>query len=177
MTTGHMGIMCFAGSIRGAIAFGLAISIDANSLVNRDVFISTTLLLVFFTTIVFGALMPWAVKYFSKRERLGVSSLDKSNDELMEKYTIARYEDINRLNKSSQDESIIRSCWTQLDNKYFKPFLIEDWPNVKKDHNVISVKIIKLFEEHQKEKLEEKKNSYENIPEVINIRETLIHGE
>ena len=26
-------------------------------------------------------------------------------------------------------------------------------------------------------KLEEKKNSYENIPEVINIRETLIHGE
>jgi hypothetical protein len=176
MTTGHMGIMCFAGSIRGAIAFGLAISIDANSQINRDVFISTTLILVFFTTIVFGALMPWAVKFFSKKERLNVSFLDRSNDEIMEKYQIARYEDMN-MNKSSQEDSIMRSCWIQLDNKYFKPFLIEDWPNVKKDHNIISVKIIKLFEEHQKEKLEEKKKSSDKISEKSIIRESLLHRE
>jgi hypothetical protein len=35
MKDGDKGIMCFAGSIRGAIAFGLAISIEAKNAENR----------------------------------------------------------------------------------------------------------------------------------------------
>jgi hypothetical protein len=160
MTKSHMGLMCFAGSIRGAIAFGLAISINASSVINKNVMIFTTLILVFFTTIVFGALMPLVVRFFKKRTHRSPMnrSLD-GHDEIIEKYTIARYEDANRLNMSHNEDSIIRSCWTQIDNKYFKPFLIEDWPNVKKDHNAISVKIINLFNEHQKEKFEKNKST------------------
>jgi hypothetical protein len=56
--------MSAAGSIRGAIAFGLAISIDTSNAMNKEVLISSTLLLVFFTTIVFGALMPIFIKFF-----------------------------------------------------------------------------------------------------------------
>ena len=163
MTNSHMGIMCFAGSIRGAIAFGLAISIDASSVVNKNVMLFTTLILVFFTTIVFGALMPLVVAFFKKRAHktsLSKSTIEDIEEEITEKYTIARYEDGNRLNRSHNEDSIIRSCWTQIDNKYFKPFLIEDWPNVKKDHNDISVKIINLFNEHQRQKIEKRKSTH-----------------
>jgi NhaP-type Na+/H+ or K+/H+ antiporter len=58
------GIMSCAGSIRGAIAFGLAISIDTKNKSNYEVLVSSTLILVFFTTIVFGALMPFFIKFF-----------------------------------------------------------------------------------------------------------------
>jgi NhaP-type Na+/H+ and K+/H+ antiporter len=58
------GIMSCAGSIRGAIAFGLAISIDTPNIRNKQVLINSTLILVFFSTIVFGALMPFLIKFF-----------------------------------------------------------------------------------------------------------------
>lgn len=56
--------MAFAGSIRGAIAFGLAMSIQTGSLENDQVLISTTLILVFLTTIVFGAMMPSVIQSY-----------------------------------------------------------------------------------------------------------------
>jgi len=58
------GIMSCAGSIRGAIAFGLAISIDTPNIQNKQILINSTLILVFFTTIIFGALMPFLIKFF-----------------------------------------------------------------------------------------------------------------
>ncbi len=64
MKFSEKGIMSCAGSIRGAIAFGLAISIDTPNLTNKAVLVNTTLILVFFTTIVFGALMPFFIKFF-----------------------------------------------------------------------------------------------------------------
>lgn len=85
--------MCFAGSIRGAIAFGLAISIESNLQINREVLISTTLILVFFTTIVFGAFMPFVIKFFKQRNNERDSNLsDTSEDEKIERYSIERYE-------------------------------------------------------------------------------------
>jgi len=58
--------MAFSGSIRGAIAFGLAMSIQTGSVENDEVLISTTLILVFVTTIVFGALMPSVIKNYKE---------------------------------------------------------------------------------------------------------------
>ena len=49
------------GSIRGAIAFGLAILIDTPNELNKEILRSSTFILVFFTTIVFGALMPFLI--------------------------------------------------------------------------------------------------------------------
>lgn len=63
------GIMSCAGSIRGAIAFGLAISIDSKNRQIKEVLISSTLILVFLTTIFFGALMPFAIKFFKSFDK------------------------------------------------------------------------------------------------------------
>ena len=57
-------IMTFAGSIRGAIAFGLAISIDSKNKKIKQVLVSSTLVLVFITTILFGGLMPIVIRFF-----------------------------------------------------------------------------------------------------------------
>lgn len=61
-------IMTFAGSIRGAIAFGLAISIDSKNKKIKQVLVSSTLVLVFITTILFGGLMPIVIKFFKSFE-------------------------------------------------------------------------------------------------------------
>jgi len=61
--------MSCAGSIRGAIAFGLAISIDSKDRQIKEVLISSTLILVFLTTICFGAIMPFAIKFFKSFDK------------------------------------------------------------------------------------------------------------
>lgn len=61
--------MSCAGSIRGAIAFGLAISIDSKNKQIKEVLISSTLILVFLTTICFGAVMPFAIKLFKSFDK------------------------------------------------------------------------------------------------------------
>jgi sodium/hydrogen exchanger-like protein 3 len=90
------GIMAFAGCIRGAIAFGLAISIPSAVATNRSVLISSTLVLVFFTTIVFGAVMPTVVKYFKKEEEKNLNYINsinnENNEEAIETYSLQRYE-------------------------------------------------------------------------------------
>ena len=48
-------VMSVCGSVKGSISFGLAISIDTP---NREILISGTLVLIFFTTLFFGAIMP-----------------------------------------------------------------------------------------------------------------------
>lgn len=45
----------YAGMIRGAIAFGLVLRIDAKEYSNRDVIVTTSLALVVFSTVVFGS--------------------------------------------------------------------------------------------------------------------------
>lgn len=84
--------MCFSGFIRGAIAFGLAISIESNHVKNREVMISSTLVLVFFTTIVFGALMPSIVNFFKQGEKKN-NQVDSINESNLETYSLQRYDE------------------------------------------------------------------------------------
>lgn len=48
---------CFAGMIRGAIAFGLVLKLDS-SLENRNVLITSMLLVVIVTTCLYGTVVP-----------------------------------------------------------------------------------------------------------------------
>lgn len=66
--------MSFAGTIRGAIAFGLILGINTT---NRDIIISGTLVLVFVSTIFFGALMPFIIKFFKSFDSLSDKMLKK----------------------------------------------------------------------------------------------------
>lgn len=47
----------YAGMIRGAIAFGLVLKID-DSIIEKDVIITTSLSLVIITTLLYGSTMP-----------------------------------------------------------------------------------------------------------------------
>ena len=57
MKTSQKGIMSYDGSIRRAIAFGLAISFETSNQLHKEILVGSTLILVFFTSIVFGALL------------------------------------------------------------------------------------------------------------------------
>jgi NhaP-type Na+/H+ or K+/H+ antiporter len=56
ITWKELTFVSFAGLIRGAIAFGLVLRLDAN-LINRGVIVTTCLTLVVFTTIFFGSII------------------------------------------------------------------------------------------------------------------------
>lgn len=63
------GIMSFAGTIRGCIAFGLAVSLELENELNKAVLISSTLLLVLITTVIFGAFLPMVIKYLKENDQ------------------------------------------------------------------------------------------------------------
>jgi sodium/hydrogen exchanger-like protein 3 len=44
--------------IRGAIAFGLVLTIDGDIVKHREVIVTTTILIIFITTLLYGTIMP-----------------------------------------------------------------------------------------------------------------------
>jgi hypothetical protein len=59
--------MAFTGSIRGAIAFGLSMEIQT-SYTHYAVLTHSALVLIFITTILFGALMPFVINYYRAKD-------------------------------------------------------------------------------------------------------------
>lgn len=99
MKFSEKGIMSCAGSIRGAIAFGLAISIDTPNLKNKQVLVNSTLILVFFTTIVFGALMPFFIKFFKSFDGDQIEDSHKKEEDSAEKMEIYNFMHPNLVNE------------------------------------------------------------------------------
>jgi len=142
---------------------------------------SSTMVLVFLTTVCFGALMPRMVKYFKQSEKSELDSVNisekiKNNSEFsssetdthLEKYSISNYEiseDVKITNKTNESgitgkiSKKITGLWRRFDNYCLKPFFIGDWPYVKQDHDQLSEKIISVFDEHQKRKFKNKELS------------------
>ena len=139
---------------------------------------SSTMVLVFLTTVCFGALMPRMVKYFKQSEKSGLDSVNIAEknknspgfsineaDTHLEKFSISNYEirgDVKITNKTDEMDisgkisKKITGLWRRFDNYVLKPFFIGDWPNVKEDHDQLSEKIIGVFDEHQKRKFKNK---------------------
>ena len=170
------GICSCSGTIRGAIAFGLSISIVSKSELNRDILLSTTLSLVFISTIVFGALMPYFIKFwksFDKKKygeteeskELGYSELDdESNDEVRFSYLHPNFD--NKIEEFSKEKNIevlkkrlsywLGTYWLQFDDAYLKPKLICNWPEVKKEHDEIAEVITDVIKNYLEEKKKKK---------------------
>ena len=196
------GICGCSGTIRGAIAFGLSISIVSKSELNRDILLSTTLSLVFISTIVFGALMPYFINFWKSFERkktevseskeLNYASLDdESNDEVRFSYLHPNFD--NKIEEFSKEKNIevlkkrlsywLGTYWLQFDDAYLKPKLICNWPEVKKEHDEISeviTDVIKKYLEEKKKKklyLADKENNNDIGEEGNEIKEKLYDGE
>ena len=195
------GICGCSGTIRGAIAFGLSISIVSKSELNRDILLSTTLSLVFISTIVFGALMPYFINFWKSFERkksevseskeLNYASLDdESNDEVRFSYLHPNFD--NKIEEFSKEKNIevlkkrlsywLGTYWLQFDDAYLKPKLICNWPEVKKEHDeiaeVITDVIKKYLEEKKKKKLYIADKENNEIGEEGNeMKERLYQGD
>ena len=173
------GIAACSGTIRGAIAFGLSISIVSDKKLNRDILLSTTLSLVFISTIVFGALMPYIIKFWrgfeekkiseDKIQSLNYVNLDKEdninnnpNESVRFSYLHPNFDiNIEQFSKEKDLEVLkkrlsywLGTYWLQFDDAYVKPKLICNWPEVKKEHDEISQVIKNVIMKY----LEQKKN-------------------
>jgi NhaP-type Na+/H+ or K+/H+ antiporter len=194
------GICGCSGTIRGAIAFGLSISIVSKSELNRDILLSTTLSLVFISTIVFVALMPYFINFwksFEKKKKpeenkeLDYADLDdEANEEVRFSYLHPNFD--NKVEEFSKEKDIevlkkrlsywLGTYWLQFDDAYLKPKLICNWPEVKKEHDeiaeVITDVIKKYLEEKKKKKLFLADKEKDEIGEGGNeLRERLYQGE
>ena len=180
------GICSCSGTIRGAIAFGLSISIVSKSELNRDILLSTTLSLVFISTIVMGALMPYFIAFFKsflkteqqglvKKEEIQYSSLtDEDTNEFRFSYLHPNFD--NKLEEFSKEKNIevlkkrlsywLGTYWLQFDDAYLKPKLICNWPEVKKEHDEIAEVIQEVIKKYLEEKHKKRKETSDNINET-----------
>lgn len=181
------GITFSTGCIRGAIAFGLALSMPNEK--NKPLLISSTLILVFFTTVLFGAFMSSIVKFFSGTNKKKVP-IDKEVFPLgqeLERITLAQMEVCkNKADNQKADQNSakpktatkqIKGFWKKIDDKYIRPFLIDDWPDVKDDHQNIGKEIINILEDYQKNKIKKKVLQFTSKAISITNNETLLFNE
>ena len=163
------GITFFAGCIRGAIAFGLAISMPEDvgeGQKNKQMLISSTLILVFISTLLFGALMSPIVKFFTKGKSIKRKSMletefigeDFKSYSLQgfdgETLTIGDFE--NFLNKPRLNSNKIEGLWNKIDEKILKPIFIDNYQDAREEHSEIAKEILQLFENYEKKKLKKK---------------------
>ena len=198
------GICSCSGTIRGAIAFGLSISIVSKSELNRDILLSTTLSLVFISTIVMGALMPFFISFFKsfnkkndydaivpEKDETKKEDLDESrpDDEFRFSYLHPNFD--NKLEKFSKEKNLevlkkrlsywLGTYWLQFDDAYLKPKLICNWPEVKKEHDeiaeVITDVIKNYIDERDKREDEEYNNNINNEEEENEMKEKLLNSD
>jgi len=124
-------VVWVGGTIRGAIAFGLIVTVDTE---NSDMLILTVLGLVIFTTLVFGTFLPLWIKIVkpsenqhaiatSQGENVSKGILDSQMDQPLlghhkQKFVITK-EDV------TSKRSLLHEAWRKFDDKYIKPVLID----------------------------------------------------
>ena len=198
MKTSQKGIMSCAGSIRGAIAFGLAISIETSNKKHKEILVGTTLILVFFTTIVFGALMPIMINLMKKLDP------PDEKEEIVQPINpdqLLTCEHFNFLHPNFSEErevhkekniEVLKSrvsywlghYWVEFDDMIIKPWLCYQWPWNYTDN--MNVKRIILTSISNYEKEEENKTHYirgqtkeikdTDIKNENNIKENLLNN-
>ena len=168
MKTSQKGIMSCAGSIRGAIAFGLAISIETSNKVHKEILVGTTLILVFFTTIVFGALMPIMINLMKKldppEENKNERIIKKSPDKLLScehfNFLHPNFSEEIEIHKEKNIEVLktrvsywLGHYWLEFDEMILKPWLCYQWPwNYTDNMNVKKIILTSINKYEQEEK-------------------------
>lgn len=120
-------VISIAGCIRGAIAFGLAMSFETGDTAKNAVLLSTTLILVFVSTVVFGAYVP----VISKECKEGGVKEEK-------KYYLLAEDDGNVVcdeeGKEEEELTWLGRVWFDFDRNVLKPILVGDWERCLQEH-------------------------------------------
>ena len=146
-------IISLSGCIRGAIAFGLAMTIETGDINKNSILLSTTLILVLITTILFGPFIPHLLqknKEESSKDLYQGLLEEDNNSETQKK---VKFEHPNneyltslliKKKPISKDEPIgLGSILYNIDRQILKPLLIDDWENTVEEH----VKFTKMIKE------------------------------
>ena len=147
----------------------------SKSKINKDILLSTTLAQVFFSTIVFGGLIPYIIKFWKSFEKIEEIDHNKSINEDKNSNNLSiigtgkqfYYEHpnfVNIIEDYSKEKNIkilkrrlsyyIGKYWLEFDNDYIKPKLICNWPEIKKEQNEITEVIINEVKKFINEKNE-----------------------
>jgi hypothetical protein len=168
------GIMAYSGTIRGAIAFGLACSLELENDLHRSLLISSTLALVLVTTIVFGALMPVFISFMKSYD----SSEDKdqalkgaiiptsaendfgydfSHPNFNQETLVSKEKDPMEIKK--RFSYYITNLWSNFDLNTLRPWLLYDYPNCIEEHDIISKRLLDATSELSKERSNKEKDA------------------
>ncbi|KAK3579214.1 hypothetical protein CHS0354_022759 [Potamilus streckersoni] len=120
-------IMAYGG-LRGGIAFCLSLSLNDATIPEKKLFITTTVIIIFFTVFVQGITIKPVVNALKvKREEERDPSLNEKIHETMIDHLMAGVEDIT--DRSSHN--LMRTKFRRFNHKYLKPLLMRYDPKVK----------------------------------------------
>ena len=174
----HKSILTVVGSIRGAISFGLAISIHSNNNLYRDLLISSCIYIVFLTNVILIAILPSfkrTIKQIDNQSSRTESIQDVSDDKIKEEDIVTFMHPnteigIKKIKKKKSleemkiyEESLVKK-FEDYDNSKLMPKFVQNWPQVKIDNNNVSMLIKKALGEWAKNK--KQNNTYKNADTI-----------
>lgn len=151
--------MFVAGSVRGAISFGLVLTMVGDGK-KQEVLQSTAMLLVFATTIVLGGIIPIVIRYFKPTKRMPLTDYHFDNEELPA--NLYYYDNTSVVqNEDSNEENFCFKTWTDIDGALMRKLLIYNWNAAEKEHIELSDKIGQVVENYRNEQHLRKVNDFE----------------
>ena len=138
-------IISLSGCIRGAIAFGLSMTIETGDINKNSILLSSTLVLVLITTFLFGPFIPHLLKKGEEENlnELYNSLLEEQNYSDSQKKLVKFEHPNNEYLSSLLDKSKIRrdeepiglgNFLYKIDRQILKPLLVDDWENTINEH-------------------------------------------
>ena len=174
MKLSHKSILTVVGSIRGAISFGLAISIHSNNNLYRDILISSCIYIVFLTNVILIAILPSfkrTIKQIDNQSSRTENIEDVSDDKIKEEDIVTFMHPNTEIGTKKMkkkksleemkiyEESLVKK-FEDYDNSKLMPKFVQNWPQVKIDNNNVSMLIKKALGEWAKNK--KQNNTYKN---------------
>lgn len=166
LKTSYKGIITFSGTIRGAVSFALAIGIKCPNKINQEVLISSSIYIVFITTVLFDALMPVIINLFrmcdKNKEGKGKDSsmIELSQDEDLFTFLHPNFNQITKVSKKELNMEELKKqisywlghYWVEFDDVCIRPKLCFNWPLVKEDNDQITQRIKQALQKYQHNK-------------------------
>ncbi|CAL8298963.1 unnamed protein product [Lota lota] len=119
------------GGLRGAVAYGLAVLLDGSKIKEKNLMISTTLIVVYFTVILQGVTMKPLVNWL-KVKRAAITDLtliEKVQNKVFDHMLVA-IEDIS----GQIGHNIMRDKWNNFEEKYLSWLLLKPSARKSRDH-------------------------------------------
>lgn len=130
----NKGILTAIGSMRGAISFGLVVSIHTTNQLNKEVMTSTIVYIIFITNIVFTFVLPL---FLPKPLNESVQKSDIYTF-LHPNTDISGKQNIDELSSDNNNNTSITKKVEQYDETHLLPSIVVNWPEIKEDNDALA---------------------------------------